>query len=132
MHTDPVADMLTRIRNASRAKRKSVIIPRSKLKLQLAEILKQEGFVGEFRELLGGEHGHPVIEMDLRYDGGTPVISGISRVSKPGLRKYKGCQDIARVKRGLGIMVLTTSRGVMSDREARRQKVGGEVLCTVW
>lgn len=135
MHSDPVADMLTRIRNASRARRQQVSIPRSNLKVRVAEILKSEGFVADYREIAGKVPGQSVIELTLKYDGKRePVIAGIQRCSRPGLRQYVRHADVARrkIRNGLGVMILTTSRGLMTDREARRQQIGGEALCVVW
>lgn len=131
MMTDTIADFLTRIRNASVAKKDKTRIPRSKLKTRLAEILESEGFIRGFSEVEEGPQGE--IEIQLKYDNeGVPVISGIKRVSKPGLRIYVSKDRIPRVLNGLGVSILTTSKGIMTDRDARAQNLGGEVLCSVW
>ena len=127
--TDPIADMLTRIRNAQLIERATVLMPSSKVKIAIAKVLKDEGYIDGFK--LGGEEGKPQLEIALRYYAGRPVIEKIERVSKPGLRIYKGKDDIPRVMNGLGIAVVSTSRGVMTDRAARAAGVGGEVLCIV-
>ena len=133
MVTDSIADMLTRIRNACRVRHERVDVPSSGLKLRIAEILKQEGFVKDFRVLKKGNAGHPVIELKISYDGkNVPVITDLQRVSRPGLRKYMQASDIPRVRNGLGILILSTSQGVMTDRNARKANVGGEALCEVW
>ncbi len=133
MRSDPVADMLTRIRNASRARLADVEIPYSKFKLQIAEILKAEGFIDSVRHVPGKTPGQGTIEVTLRYDDGRePVITGIKRYSRPGMRRYVRCQEIPRVQSGLGVMILTTSRGLMTDREAKKTGIGGEALCAVW
>ncbi len=133
MHSDPVADMLTRIRNAARARHDRVDVPYSTLKLRLAEVLKTEGFVDDVRHVAGKTPGQGVIEIKLRYDASrTPVISGIRRVSAPGARRYVRVDDLPRVRNGLGVLILTTPKGLMTDREARKQRLGGEALCSVW
>lgn len=133
MHSDPIADMLTRIRNACRARKVRVDIPFSKLKLQVTEILKREGFIGDYREIAGPSVGQGTIEIKLRYDDGNrPVIQDLKRLSRPGLRRYMGAGEIPKVRAGQGILILTTSKGVMTDRQARRDGVGGEALCAVW
>lgn len=129
--SDPIADMLTRIRNASSANHDTVDIPHSKLKEEIARILKKEGFVKDFAT--EGQGGKKTMRMYLRYDRDQqPIIKGIVRDSKPGLRHYVNSGDIPRVLGGLGVAVLSTSSGVLTDREARKAKVGGEVLCRVW
>ena len=131
MMTDPVADMLTRIRNANRILKKQVSMPASKLKVGLAEILKQEGFIESYEV----EPGEPrsTLTLTLKYGpDGEQVIRGIDRVSKPGCRVYSSAKDLAPVLRGLGIQILSTPKGVVSDRTARRDNVGGEVLCKVY
>jgi len=131
MMTDPVADMLTRIRNAGRAGHASTRCPASKLKLAVAQVLRQEGFVEDVRE--DNESRHPSFWIDIRYgDDGENVIDGVQRVSRPGRRVYVGKDEVPRVRNGLGIAVLSTSRGILSDRAAREAGVGGEVLCEVW
>lgn len=133
MHTDPIADMLTRIRNGCRARHDRVELPASRLKTQIAEILKQEGYIGDYRSISGRTPGQGLLEIKLRYDDrNEPVISDIQRVSKPGLRKYMRCDRIPKVRNGLGVMIMTTSKGLMTDNRARQEGVGGEALCAVW
>ena len=127
--TDPIADMLTRIRNAQLIERATVEMPSSKVKIAIAKVLKDEGYIDGYK--VGGEEKKPLLEIALRYHAGRPVIEKIERVSKPGLRIYKGKDDIPRVMNGLGIAIVSTSRGVMTDRAARASGVGGEVLCIV-
>jgi len=127
--TDPIADMLTRIRNAQLIERATVAMPSSKVKIAIAKVLKDEGYIDGYK--VGGEEQKPMLEIALRYHAGRPVIEKIERVSKPGLRIYKSNDDIPRVMNGLGIAVVSTSRGVMTDRAARAAGVGGEVLCIV-
>ena len=127
--TDPIADMLTRIRNAQLIERATVAMPSSKVKIAIAKVLKDEGYIDGYK--VGGEEQKPLLEIALRYHAGRPVIEKIERVSKPGLRIYKSKDDIPRVMNGLGIAVVSTSRGVMTDRAARAAGVGGEVLCIV-
>jgi small subunit ribosomal protein S8 len=129
--TDPIGDMLTRIRNASAARHEKVVIPASRLKVRIAEVLKEEGFIQDFVRHDDGVQG--AITVILKYTPDRePAISEIKRVSKPGLRRYVPTTDIPRVLNGLGIAILSTSKGVLADREARKQKVGGELICTVW
>ena len=129
--TDPIADMLTRIRNASRAKHKRVDIPASKLKREIARVLAECRFIDNFAFVDEGVQGK--LRLFLRYDSDSEsTIRGLERVSKPGLRRYASKERIPRVLRGLGVAIVSTSQGVMTDREARRAQVGGEVLCTVW
>ena len=129
--TDTIADMLTRIRNASSARHETVDIPASNMKKSSAQILVDEGYVKSYQVIEDGKQG--VIRMTLKYvDGKTPVISGLRRVSKPGLRIYSNCEDMPRVMRGLGIAIVSTSKGVMTDKRARKENVGGEVLAFVW
>ncbi len=129
--TDPIADMLTRIRNANLARHEHVIIPASKLKLEIAKVLKTQGYVQKYDLVDDKRQG--LIRIHLRYgQSGQPVISGLRRVSRPGLRVYVDAGLIPRVLGGLGVAVLSTSQGVLTDREARRRRVGGEVLCHVW
>ena len=148
MMTDPIADMLTRIRNANRIERPAVDMPATKLKARVAQVLKDEGFISGYQvgEMVADEAGHTtftpregqypvkaVLRVFLKYGPeGERVIRTIQRYSKPGLRVYKGYKDLKPVLDGLGIAILSTNRGVVSDREARAQKLGGEVLCTVW
>jgi len=131
MMTDPVGDMLTRIRNAGKARHAETSCPASKLKGALARVLAEEGFIAGVREAEDG--GHPVLLLELRYrDDGTLMIDGLKRVSTPGRRVYVGADEVPKVRNGIGISVLSTSRGVMCDRAAREAHVGGEVLCEVW
>ena len=129
--TDPIADFLTQIRNALRAGKARVTIPASKLTLRLAEILKEEGFIENFKAL--DEGVKRLVRIHLRYQNRKqPAIQSLVRVSKPGLRQYVNCQEIPRVLGGLGVAIISTSKGVITDREARKQKVGGELICKVW
>lgn len=131
MVTDPIADMLTRIRNANQSMHPDVSMPSSKLKTEIAKILTAEGYLEGF-EVTPAKAGQE-LTMGLRYAPGRKrVISGLRRISKPGRRVYRGSQEISRVQGGLGIAVLSTSQGVLTDRDARRRKLGGEVLCEVW
>jgi len=132
MHiTDPVADMLTRIRNASTAKHESVDVPASNLKKAIAQILLDEGYIKSFQVVEDGTQG--IIRITLKYQAGKgQVISGLRRVSKPGLRVYAGADELPRVLKGLGIAIISTSKGVMTDKAARANHVGGEVLAFVW
>jgi len=127
--SDPIADMLTRIRNAQRADKVVVAMPSSKVKVSIAGVLKEEGYIEDFG--VRDEAGKPVLEVQLKYYAGRPVIEKIERVSRPGLRIYKGSEDLPRVMNGLGVAIVSTSRGVMTDRKARASGVGGEVLCVV-
>lgn len=129
--TDPIADMLTRIRNAHLARHEHVLIPASKLKLEIAKVLKGQGYIQKYDLVDDKRHGQ--IRVHLRYDqDGKPIITGLRRVSRPGMRVYVDAKRVPRVMGGLGISVLSTSRGVLTDRDARRQRVGGEVICQVW
>lgn len=129
--TDPVADMLTRIRNASSVRHESVNVPGSKLKTELARILKEEGFIRDYKFIDDGKQG--ILRIYLKYGPHQErVISGIKRISKPGLRVYANKEQVPRVLGGLGIAILSTSQGVMSDKVARQSNVGGEVICYVW
>jgi small subunit ribosomal protein S8 len=129
--TDPIGDMLTRIRNASAARHEKVVIPASRLKLRIAEVLKEEGFIKDYVRHEEGPQG--AITVLLKYTADrSPAITDIKRVSKPGLRRYVPTDSIPRVLNGMGIAILSTSKGVLVDREARKQKVGGELICTVW
>lgn len=131
MMTDPISDMLARIRNGALARHKEVALPHSKLKLAVARVLSEGGFVGDLRE--EEREGLPVLVIGLRYrDDGRVVIDGLRRVSRPSRRVYVGKDEVPRVRNGLGIAVLSTSRGVLSDRGAREAAVGGEILCEVW
>lgn len=128
MH-DPISDMLTRIRNAQRASKAAVAMPASKLKVAVAQVLKEEGYIEDFA--VAGEAKKPVLDIQLKYYAGRPVIERIERVSRPGLRVYKGTTEIPKVMNGLGVAILSTSRGVMTDRKARAAGIGGELLCIV-
>ena len=131
MMTDPIADMLTRIRNAVRVERPQVEMPVSKVKRGLAEVLKREGYIWDWEEMADKPHSH--LRVHLKYGpNGERIIRRIRRVSKPGRRIYKGSDGLKPVLGGLGISILSTSRGVISDREARQRRLGGEVLCEVW
>ncbi len=131
MMTDPIADMLARIRNALMARHKTVEIPASKLKQEIARILKEEGYIEDYEFVAEGPQGKIVIT--LKYDENRrPVIAGLKRVSKPGRRIYAGVKKLPRVMGGLGIAIISTSQGIMTDHEARRRGVGGEILCEVW
>ncbi|MCC7540975.1 MAG: 30S ribosomal protein S8 [Deltaproteobacteria bacterium] len=132
MMTDPIADMLTRIRNATMARLDRTEMPASKLKTRVAEILKSEGYISDWRT--SDEDAQPKsLTVFLRYgSGGRPAIAGLKRSSRPGRRVYVGNDGIPQVRNGLGVAILSTSRGVMSDRDARRHGVGGELLCEVW
>jgi len=129
--SDPIADMLTRIRNAIMARHDSVLIPASRIKLGIARIIKEEGFINDYEVLRGKPHR--AIKISLRYgDKNQPVLSGLERVSKPGLRVHVQQKEIPRVYGGLGIAILSTSKGVMTGQQAWRQGIGGELLCYVW
>lgn len=131
MMTDPLADMLTRIRNACRNQRETVDMPASRLKTGVAEVLKREGFITDFATFDDAKQG--VLRVYLKYGPrGEKVINELKRVSRPGCRRYAGVDDVPLVRNGLGIAVVSTPKGVLSDRECRAQRVGGEVLCTVW
>ena len=131
--TDPVADMLTRIRNANQAMHEGVVMPSSKQKIALADLLKEEGYIADFDVSASEKSTGDVLSITMKYtDSRERVISGLRRVSKPGLRVYTKSDKIARVLGGLGVAVVSTSKGLMSDREARRRRMGGEVLCYVW
>ncbi len=127
--SDPISDMLTRIRNAQMAEKTTVVMPSSKLKVAIAEVLKDEGYVDAFNVVADG--GKATLENGLKYYSGRPVIEKIQRISRPGLRIYKSSDDIPKVMNGLGIAIVSTSRGLMTDRKARANGIGGEVLCVV-
>ncbi|MBI3222697.1 MAG: 30S ribosomal protein S8 [Nitrosomonadales bacterium] len=128
--SDPISDMLTRIRNAQMAEKTTVAMPSSKLKVAIASVLKDEGYVDGY-SVVAGEGGKATLEIGLKYYSGRPVIEKIQRVSRPGLRIYKGSEDIPQVMNGLGIAIVSTSKGLMTDRKARANGIGGEVLCVV-
>ena len=127
--SDPISDMLTRIRNAQMANKASVAMPSSKVKVAIVKVLKDEGYVEDYA--VRDNEGKPTLEIGLKYYAGSPVIERIDRVSKPGLRIYKGAEDIPRVMNGLGVAIVSTPKGVMTDRKARASNIGGEVLCIV-
>ncbi|MDR2614150.1 MAG: 30S ribosomal protein S8 [Candidatus Accumulibacter sp.] len=127
--SDPISDMLTRIRNAQLANKTTVAMPSSKVKVAIVKVLKDEGFVEDFA--VRENAGKPALEIGLKYYAGRPVIERIDRVSKPGLRIYRGANEIPRVMNGLGVAIVSTPKGVMTDRKARASNVGGEVLCIV-
>ncbi len=127
--SDPIADMLTRIRNAQAADKVSVSMPSSKLKVAIAQVLKDEGYIDDFA--VRANDAKPALELGLKYYAGRPVIERIERISRPGLRVYKGSAEIPKVLNGLGVAIVSTSRGVMTDKKARAAGVGGEVLCIV-
>ena len=129
--TDPIADMLTRIRNSLRASQELVNIPSSKLKMNIAKVLKAEGYIRNFRLISDGQH--KFIRIFLKYDkDGVPVIEGIKRISKPSCRNYAGSEKIPKILNGYGIGIISTSKGLMTDREARKKNIGGEIICSVW
>jgi small subunit ribosomal protein S8 len=127
--SDPIADMLTRIRNAQMVEKTKVAMPASKVKVAIAQVLKDEGYIDGFA--IKSEDGKSALEIALKYYAGRPVIERIERVSRPGLRVYKGCHQIPQVMNGLGVAIVTTPQGVMTDRKARAAGIGGEVLCYV-
>ncbi|MEO8515039.1 MAG: 30S ribosomal protein S8 [Ignavibacteria bacterium] len=131
MYTDPISDYLTRIRNAQKAKKKSVEIPASKLKLRMTEILNKNGFIGEFN-VAETKNKQGSIVIKLKYNNSEGVIIGLERVSRPGIRKYVETSGIPKVLNGLGINIVSTSKGLMTDKEAKKLGVGGEVLCSIW
>ena len=129
--TDPIADLLTRIRNANTAKHDTVEVPASNIKKAIVQILLDEGYIKSFNVIDDNKQG--IIEIALKYtDGKTPVISGLRRVSKPGLRIYSDVENMPKVMKGLGVAIISTSKGVMTDRQARKENVGGEVLAYIW
>jgi len=132
MMTDPVSDLLTRMRNAARRGHDTLVVPASKLKAEILRVMKTEGYITEY-ERVTDEAGHPALRIQLRYVGeGQPMITGLRRISKPGRRVYVGRRDIKPVMGGLGLAILSTSKGVMTDHESRKAGLGGEVLCQVW
>ena len=131
MMTDPISDMLIRIKNALMARHKTVFVPGSKLKLEIARILKEEGYIEDYRVI--EEKPQIMIEIVLKYDDKKrPVIGGIKRVSKPGRRIYRGYKELPRVLDGMGIAIISTSQGIMTDHEAKKRRLGGEVICEIW
>lgn len=127
--SDPIADLLTRIRNAQMVAKSTVVVPSSKVKVAIAQVLKDEGYIDGFQVKADGKKSE--LEISLKYYAGRPVIERIERVSRPGLRVYKGCEKLPQVMNGLGVAIVTTPKGVMTDRKARAAGVGGEVLCYV-
>lgn len=128
--TDPISDFLTRIRNAASAGQQEVFVPFSKMKSELSRILQEEGYLWSYEVDTTG--AHPRLKLKLKYQGKAPVVRSLTRISKPGLRKYVSCDEIPRVLGGLGISILSTSRGIMTGARARKAKVGGELLAQVW
>ena len=129
--SDTIADLLTRIRNANTAKHATVDVPASNVKKAITQILLDEGYVKNFQVIEDGKQG--IIRITLKYgDNRTPVISGLRRISKPGLRIYSGCEDMPKVRKGLGIVIVSTSKGIMTDKKARELNVGGEILAYIW
>jgi small subunit ribosomal protein S8 len=131
MVTDPIGDLLIRLKNGSQRRHETITVPASKLKRSILQILKNEGYVEAVEDAV--EEGHPILKVQLRYvEEGQPMITGLQRISKPGRRVYVGSKDIERVRNGIGMSILSTSKGIMTDQESRRNKLGGEVLCSVW
>jgi small subunit ribosomal protein S8 len=128
--TDPVADMLTRIRNAYAANHRRVDVPKSRFKTELARVLRENNYITDFKEF--SEEGRPVLRLYLRYHNDLPVVRELQRVSSPGLRRYVKCRELPRVKNGLGVAIVSTPRGLMTDRDARRANLGGELVAVVW
>ncbi len=128
--TDPISDFLTRIRNAAKAKKVRVDIPASKMKISLAEILKKQNFIRDYQVVEDNKQN--IISIILRYTDGESAISGLKRASTPGLRIYKNAKDLPRVLNGLGVAVISTSKGLLTDKDARQQSIGGEVVCYIW
>ncbi|MCI6508647.1 MAG: 30S ribosomal protein S8 [Bacilli bacterium] len=128
--TDPIADMLTRIRNANQAKHENVTMPASRLKLEILAVLKNEGYISEYEKVEDGKQG--IIKVTLKYNNKDRVIKGIKKISKPGLRVYAKSSELPKVLNGLGVAIISTSNGIMTDREARSKKLGGEVIAFVW
>jgi small subunit ribosomal protein S8 len=130
--TDPIADMLTRVRNACKARKEQVNIPASNLKYGIAQILREEGYIRKCKVIRSAKTKHQVLRLTLRYDDGKPVIEGLTRVSKPGRRVFVGHDHNLKSHGGVGILILSTSQGIMTDSEAKRRGIGGEVLCSIW
>jgi small subunit ribosomal protein S8 len=128
--TDPIADFLTRVRNALHAKKKYVDIPSSKMKLKMTEILKENSFIKDFNVIEDTKQN--IIRIHLKYKNGEPSISGLKKISTPGLRSYVGKEDLPRVLNGLGLAILSTSKGLLTDKQAKNESVGGEVICYIW
>jgi small subunit ribosomal protein S8 len=131
--TDPIADMLTRIRNAARARKEQVSVPASNLKIGLAQIMKEEGYLKKYKVVRSPKNKQGVLKITLRYDDETQcVIEGLTRISRPGRRVYVAHDHTLRSYGGVGMLILSTSQGIMTDKEARRRRIGGEVLCSIW
>ncbi len=130
--TDTISDMLTRIRNACLVRHPTTVVPTTKMTLNIAQVLKNEGFIEDFEEAGEGIQKHLVISLKYKGKSRLPIINTLERVSKPGLRVYSNCKNLPKVLGGIGVAIISTSKGIMTDKEARRQKVGGEVLCYVW
>lgn len=131
MVTDPIGDLLVRLKNGAQRRFETVAVPTSKLKRAILEILKREGYVDAIEDEV--RDGHPILNVRLRYIGeGQPMITGLERISKPGRRVYVGSEDIKKVRNGIGLSILSTSKGIMTDQESRKSHLGGEVLCSVW
>ncbi len=130
MMTDPISDYLTRIRNAVQARHKRVDIPASNMKREITRILLAHGYIGNYTDVKDNKQG--ILRVQLKYNQDEPVITGLKRVSKPGIRVYKTAGELPRVLNGLGIAIISTSRGIMTDKRARKERVGGEILCYVW
>jgi len=131
--TDPIADMLTRIRNARQARKEQVTIPASNLKIGVAQIMKDEGYIKKYKVIRSGKNKQGVLKLTLRFDDETQcVIEGLARVSRPGRRVYVGKEHGIKSHGGVGVLILSTSQGIMTDKEARRREIGGEVLCSLW
>lgn len=128
--TDPIADMLTRIRNGLQARKQFVEVPASKLKKSILDVMVQEGYIRGYTDLEGAKH--PTLSVELKYSGGRPVITEISRKSRPGLRQYTGSKGIPMVRNGLGVSILSTSQGVMTDTQAKQGNLGGELICEIF
>lgn len=130
-HTDPISDMITRINNAAGAGHKNVAIPASKIKQSIIELLVREGYLSKFRPMK--DQGKAFFDVELKYKAsGEPAITGFKRMSKPGLRVYRGSNQIPRVRRGYGAVILSTSKGILTDKQARKDKIGGELLCSIY
>jgi len=128
--TDPISDFLTRVRNASKARKLRVDIPASKMKKNLAEILKTQKFINDYSVVEDNKQN--ILRLELKYSNGNPAISGLRKISKPGLRVYKKSDELPKVLNGLGVAVVSTSQGLLTDKEARKQAIGGEVVCYIW
>jgi len=128
--TDPISDFLTRVRNASKARKLRVDVPASKMKKNLAEILKTQKFINDYSVVEDNKQN--ILRLELKYSNGNPAISGLRKISKPGLRVYKKSDELPKVLNGLGVAVVSTSQGLLTDKEARKQAIGGEVVCYIW